>query len=105
MMSRAEKFPDTIRDVAHLDDLLSTPSDAAIETLRNLDGDFVILGAAGKMGPSLARMIRRALDTPGKKARVIAVSRFSTPAAEQDFKTHGIETIKADLLDPRHLDA
>jgi nucleoside-diphosphate-sugar epimerase len=103
MMSRPEKIPDSIRDVPHLDDLLSIPSDAAIQTLRNLDGDFLILGAAGKMGPSLSRMIRRGLDALGKTARVIAVSRFSSPAAQQDFNNHGVETIKADLLDPTQL--
>jgi nucleoside-diphosphate-sugar epimerase len=104
-MSREQQLPETIRDVAHLEDLLSTPSDAALATLKKLDGDFIILGAAGKMGPSLARMIRRGLDTLGKTSRVVAVSRFSTPAAEQDFKTDGIETIKADLLDPPQLNA
>jgi nucleoside-diphosphate-sugar epimerase len=106
MMSRAEKIPQTICDVAHLEDLLSTPSDAAIQTLRNLDGDFIILGAAGKMGPSLSRMIRRGLDALGRTAaRVIAVSRFSTPSAQQDFNNRGVETIKADLLDPHQLAA
>jgi nucleoside-diphosphate-sugar epimerase len=105
MMIRAEKIPEAIRDVAHLDDLLSSPSDAALHTLSQLDGDFIILGAAGKMGPSLSRMIRRGLDVLGKTARVIAVSRFSTPAAEQDFKNYGVETIKADLLDPEQLAA
>jgi nucleoside-diphosphate-sugar epimerase len=106
MMSLARKLPDTIRDLAHLEDLLSTPSDAAIQSLRNFDGHFIILGAAGKMGPSLSRMIRRGLDALGKAAtRVIAVSRFSTPAAEQDFNNHGVETIKADLLNPQQLAA
>lgn len=105
-MSRAEKVPDTIRDVPHLEDLLSTPSDAVLATLAKLHGDFIILGAAGKMGPSLSRMIRRGLDALGKTAaRVIAVSRFSTPAAQQDFNNHGVETIKADLLDPAQLAA
>jgi nucleoside-diphosphate-sugar epimerase len=105
MMSLAEKLPETIRDIAHLEDLLSTPSDDALRTLQQLDGDFIILGAAGKMGPSLSRMIRRGLDALGKTARVIAVSRFSTPAAQQDFNNHGVETVKADLLDPAQLAA
>jgi nucleoside-diphosphate-sugar epimerase len=105
MMNRDDERPETIRDLAHLEDLLSLPSDAAIESLRRLDGDFLVLGAAGKMGPSLSRMIRRGLDALGKKDRVLAVSRFSTPSAEEQFQRHGVETLKADLLDQRQLDA
>lgn len=97
--------PENIRDVGHLDELLSAPTDAAIEGVRPCEGDFVVLGAAGKMGPSLSRMIRRALDQLGRKSRVIAVSRFSAPSAEDEFRRHGIETIKADLLNPQQLDA
>jgi nucleoside-diphosphate-sugar epimerase len=76
-----------------------------IETLRKLDGDFVILGAAGKMGPSLSRMIRRGLDSLGRRSRVIAVSRFSGASAEDEFRRHGVETIKAELLDSKQLEA
>lgn len=97
--------PTAIRDTDHLDDLLSTPTEPVLEALRHNDGDFVVLGAAGKMGPTLSRMIRRGLDAVGKKCRVIAVSRFSSPSAEDEFKRHGVETIKADLLDQRQLDA
>ena len=50
------KLPDSICDIDHLEDLLSEPSIGAIETLARLDGDIMVLGAAGKMGPSLARM-------------------------------------------------
>src|SRR3954454_24769682 len=98
MMDPKDSSPENIRDVAHLEDLLSTPTEAAIEGVRRCEGDFVVLGAAGKMGPSLSRMIRRALDQLGLKNRVIAVSRFSSPSAEDEFRRHGIETIKADLL-------
>jgi nucleoside-diphosphate-sugar epimerase len=98
-------LPETIRDEAQLDELLSEPTEAVLETLRPMDGDFVVLGAAGKMGPTLTRMIRRGLDLLGKTSRVIAVSRFSTSSAAEAFERHGIETIKADLLDPAQLDA
>ena len=104
-MDRKDSSPENIRDVAHLDELLSAPADAAIDAVRKCDGDFVVLGAAGKMGPSLSRMLRRALDQLGRKSRVLAVSRFSTPTAEDEFRRHGIETIKADLLDQKQLDA
>jgi nucleoside-diphosphate-sugar epimerase len=105
MMKRTEEIPATISSVSQLEDLLSTPTQPAIDAVRRLEGDFIILGAAGKMGPSLARMIRRAADDSHKRCRVIAVSRFSSRDSELIFHEHGIETIKADLLDQRQLDA
>jgi nucleoside-diphosphate-sugar epimerase len=99
-------LPDTIRDVTHLEDLLSEPRDYVVEAVRQLDGDFLVLGAAGKMGPTLCRMLRRALDAAGRKTvRVIAVSRFSSPDSQRPFLDHHIDTIKADLLEPEHLAA
>ncbi len=89
----------SIRDVNHLEQLLSEPSAAAIEAMRRLAGDVVILGVAGKMGPTLARMTRRALDAAGVSARVIGVSRFSTPGLQQALEQHGVETMRCDLLD------
>ena len=106
MMNPQENSPPRIRDAAHLEDLLSAPTDRVIETVRQTEGDFLVLGAAGKMGPSLSRMLRRALDAAGQKSRrVIAVSRFSSPAAEPEFNLHGVETLRADLLDPAQLAA
>ena len=104
-MDLSRQIPPTLRDLSHLEELLSTPTLAAIETVRQTDGDFIVLGAAGKMGPTLSRMIRRALDTLGKKSRVIAVSRFSSPQSQEQFTRHNIETLKADLLDQHQLDA
>src|SRR5947209_4391121 len=85
--------------VQELEWLLSTPPSAVLETLSRLDGDYLILGVAGKMGPSLARMLRRGLDEIGSKARVIGVARFSDPAVEQQLQAAGIEAIRAHLLD------
>ena len=73
------EMPAGIRDVAHLEELLSEPSDAAIEAIRRADGDLIVLGVAGKMGPTLARMARRAMDAANISKRVIGVSRFSSP--------------------------
>jgi nucleoside-diphosphate-sugar epimerase len=97
------RLPDTIRDVRHLEELLSEPSEAAIEAMRGLDGDVVVLGVAGKMGPTLARMARRALDAAGVSRRVIGVSRFSDPAQQHALEQHGVETIACDLLDEEAL--
>ena len=93
----------SIRDVDHLEELLSEPSDEAIAALRQVAGDVVVLGVAGKMGPTLARMARRALDASGTTARVIGVARFSDPAQQRALETHGVETIRCDLLDEKSL--
>lgn len=93
------ELPPEIRDVDHLEDLLSEPSAPAIDAVRNAGGDIVVLGVAGKMGPTLARMARRALDAAGSSGRVIGVSRFSSPGVRRQLEGHGIETIACDLLD------
>jgi hypothetical protein len=61
-----------------LEERLSRPSEADIEAMRALDGDLLILGVSGKMGPSLARLAKRASDAAGAKRRIIGVSRFAT---------------------------
>jgi nucleoside-diphosphate-sugar epimerase len=76
-----------------LEELLSRPSEADVEAARNLAGDLLILGAAGKMGPSLARRAKRAIESAGLSNRVIAVTRSGEAIAP------GIETISCDLLD------
>ncbi len=91
----------SIRNQQELDDLLGTPSHADMEAMSRLDGDLMILGCGGKMGPSLAVRARRA--APAK--RVIAVARFSNPELPKHFAARGIETIAADLLDPGALAA
>ncbi|MFN7993282.1 MAG: NAD(P)-dependent oxidoreductase [Bryobacteraceae bacterium] len=88
-----------IQSESELEALLATPSDDDQAALRALTGDLLILGAGGKMGPSLARRARNAADRAGVKKRVIAVSRFSDRAAENLLQESGIETISADLLD------
>ena len=85
---------------AELEDLLSTPRDQTIAALKACPGDIVILGAGGKMGPSLSRMARRAADAAGgADCRVIAVSRWSSDAAQRTLNDAGVETIRCDLLD------
>jgi len=89
-------LPATLADEAALDELLSRPSKAVIDDLRKVDGDILVLGAGGKMGPSLAQMARRAL---AKKRRVLAVARFSDPRRRRALEQAGIETIACDLVD------
>ena len=90
---------DTIQNLDQLADRLSEPTPDVVETLRQLEGDLIVLGVAGKMGPSLARMARRASDLAGIKRRVIGVARFSAGGAEGQLQQYGIETIRCDLLD------
>lgn len=84
---------------AELDERLSRPAAGTVETLRRISGDVLILGASGKMGPTLARMARRAMDECGRNGRVLAAARFSNPAAETALRDAGVETLRADLLD------
>jgi nucleoside-diphosphate-sugar epimerase len=80
-----------------LDDALSEPTGAVVETLSRLPGDIVVLGVAGKMGPTLARMARRASDAAAVRRRIIGVARFSS-GGEATLRAHGIEAIRCDLL-------
>jgi nucleoside-diphosphate-sugar epimerase len=82
-----------------LEECLSRPTPGVLETLRVVEGDVMLLGAGGKMGPTLARMLRRALNETGQThRRVIAVSRFSSAESKQILNLHGIETITCDLM-------
>lgn len=87
--------PASITTEEQLDDWLSEPTAEAAAALARHPGDLILLGVAGKMGPSLARMARRAAG-PGR--RVIGVSRFAG-GGEAEFHSHGVETIRCDLLD------
>src|SRR5882672_3550268 len=79
-----------------LEDLLSAPRPETAAALEACPGDIIILGAGGKMGPTLARMaVRAAAGT----RRVMAVSRWSSAEAERSLNDAGVETIRADLLD------
>jgi len=87
-----------IHNEERLEELLSEPTSEVIETLSRLQGDLIFLGVAGKMGPTLARMARRASDLAGSRRRIIGVARFSSGGREA-LEAQGIETITCDLLD------
>ncbi len=82
-------------DEASLENILSEPSDATIKVVAGLKGNIVVLGAGGKMGPTLAMMLRKA--SSGKN--IYAVSRFSDREARNRIEQAGITTIEADLMD------
>lgn len=87
-------FPDHFRSVAQLEEFLSRPSEALVGDLADVPGTILVLGVGGKMGPTLARMAKRA--DPAR--RVIGVSRFSQPGLRRSLEGEGIECLEADLL-------
>jgi nucleoside-diphosphate-sugar epimerase len=95
MLLTHDNLPDIIPDVASLDDFLCRPSQALIDDLQKVDGDIMILGVAGKMGPTLAGLAKAALP----HRRIIGVARFSDPGTKALLQARGIETIHCDLLD------
>jgi NAD dependent epimerase/dehydratase family len=101
MLLTRDTLPKTITDLATLDELLCRPSQELIDDLNKVDGDIIILGAAGKMGPTLAGLAKAA----SPKRRVIGVARFSEPGVKQWLESRGIETIGCDLLDEAEINA
>ena len=94
-------FPEAFRDVEHLEDFMSTPTREVVEDLAAVEGDILILGVAGKIGVTLARMAKRA--APHK--RVVGVARFSEEGVEARLQAAGVETIRCDLLDRAAVEA
>ena len=89
-----------IQTVAELEDRLSCPTDADVSAMDALGGDLLILGVGGKMGPSLARLARRAADLAGTPRRIVAVARFTNSGLPAELASLNIETISCDLLEP-----
>lgn len=94
-------LPENFRDVEHLEEVMTTPSSALRAEFGALDGDLIILGVGGKIGPTLARLAKRA--APEK--RVIGVARFSERGLREALAASGVECIAADLLDREQVEA
>jgi nucleoside-diphosphate-sugar epimerase len=92
-------MPASITNEIELDDLLSTPRRETLAALDACPGDIIMLGAGGKMGPTLARMAARAASSASGSRRVMAVSRWSSHDAKRALNDAGVETIACDLLD------
>jgi len=88
-----------------LNELLTTPSDALVADIAKLQGDIMVLGAGGKMGPTLCLLAKNAVQKSGIARRVIAVSRFSDPIATKLLTDNGVEIIPCDLTDWDQLNA
>src|SRR5215470_15492394 len=94
-------LPDRFRDVVHLEDAMTAPSPELVAELGKIDGDIIILGVGGKIGPTLARLAKRA--APQK--RVVGIARFTEQGLRESLTANGIECIAADLLDRAQIDA
>lgn len=87
-------------DEEALEQELSRPTAAAAAAFERLEGDFLVLGAAGKMGPSFCAMLARLAQAEGASRKVHAVSRFSDPAIRERLQQEGVTTWSGDLADP-----
>lgn len=94
-----------MRTVQELEERLASPSAALLEELSQLDGDIMLLGVGGKMGPSLARLAMNTIRQAGLDKKVIGVSRFSNKVLRRELEEAGVETISADLSDDKALQA
>ena len=97
--------PRYIEDSEQLEDVMSTPTPEVVEAMGEMEGDLLILGVGGKMGPTLTKLAKRAIHESGSGKRVIGVSRFSSPGLQADLNRAGIETISCDLLNETELQA
>jgi len=88
-------LPEKLTSIAELDDLLSCPTPALVKALGALEGDIMVVGAGGKIGPTMARTAKRAMDAAGIEKRILAVDAVDVSYLEAD----GIETYRCDLLD------
>jgi hypothetical protein len=96
-------LPSTDREIELL---LSAPTAGAVDAVKGLPGDFMVLGVGGKMGTTTAVMLRRALDLAGRQtATVTGVSRFSRPEARRELEGFGVRTLSCDLADPAQVSA
>jgi nucleoside-diphosphate-sugar epimerase len=95
-----EPLPESFDSVEALEEFMTRPSQALIDDLARTPGDILVLGVGGKMGPTLARMAKRA--APGK--RIIGVARFSEKGVREELVRAGVEPLQADLLDRAQLE-
>jgi nucleoside-diphosphate-sugar epimerase len=101
----ADMFPEIIENETVLEEVLTRPRPALVDFISSVRSPLVLLGAGGKMGPSLAVLARRAARAAGHPLEIVAVSRFSDPAARQSLEAQDIHTLSCDLMDADSLKA
>lgn len=92
-----------MKDIQKMYRQLLLPSDALVADVAKLDGDIIILGVGGKMGPALAKLAKQAVEKSGTTGKIIGVSRFSEPGLQAELNQFGIETHSIDLLEEDQL--
>jgi nucleoside-diphosphate-sugar epimerase len=92
-------------DLIALEKELTKPSEALINDIAQIKGDIILLGVGGKMGPSMAKLAKKAIDIAGTNSKVIGISRFSGSDLRNELEAAGVQTIAADLLNQEQLDA
>ena len=95
----------TICTEDELEEALSRPTDEDVEAMRALEGDLLLIGISGKMGPSMARLALRASQRAGVERKVMGAARFSAPGSRDELEAIGVETIPCDLLDRKAVEA
>lgn len=90
-------------DLKKMEELYTAPSPDFLSDLAQIEGDFMLLGIAGKMGVSMGKLLVASLKILDKKNKVYGVSRFSDPAMREKVERSGVETISCDLLDDKSL--
>ena len=99
------EYPDKINNEDHLEELLSKPGAELTNMFSRAKGDIMFLGISGKIGPSLAKMARRACENTGIKKRILGVALQIDPEQQKCFCEMGIETIQGDLLDKHFIES
>lgn len=92
-----------MRTVEELERKLAEPSPVLVQEMKSLEGDIMLLGVGGKMGPSLAKLAINAIRESGVDRKVYGVSRFSEQGLKEELESFGVETIACDLLDDEQL--
>jgi nucleoside-diphosphate-sugar epimerase len=92
-----------MRTLEQLEETMAKPSSRLIADMKKLDGDLMLLGVGGKMGPSLAKLAMNAIREAGLNKKVYGVSRFSEPGLKEELEAYGLQTIACDLLDDASL--
>jgi nucleoside-diphosphate-sugar epimerase len=92
-----------MKTIEELETRMTEPSDELIRDIKGLEGDILLLGIGGKMGPTLGKLAINAIKEAGVKKRVIGASRLSDPSLREELENAGIETIAVDLLNDSEL--
>lgn len=92
-----------MQTLTELEEIMTKPSQRLIDDIKEINGDIMILGVGGKMGPTLAKLAKQAVDKANLNTRIIGVSRFTTGNLQEELESSGIETIACDLLNDEEL--